>query len=117
MGQVFSDPATSFISYFNDAQKGLFSIPAAGSVSNTGRNYFRGPGYFDVDATFAKNIYFTENQRYRLQIRADAVNLTNHPSFGFPTAVYTSSTFGRIRDNMGDNYQPRKFQLGVKFYF
>jgi hypothetical protein len=55
-----------------------------------------------------------------LQLRADAVNLTNHPNFGFPTTttgVFTNSTFGRIRDTMDSNYQPRKFQLGVKFYF
>lgn len=116
-GEVFVDPASSYYFYFNDAQRGQFSIPLPGSISNTGRNFFRGPGFFDLDATFAKNIYFTENGRYRLQLRADAANLTNHPNFGFPTAVFTSSTFGRIRDTMDGNYQPRKFQLGVKFYF
>lgn len=116
-GELFIDPSSSFYAYFNDAQKAQFSLPAAGSFSNTGRNFFRGPGYFDIDATFAKNIYFTGDTRYRLQIRADVVNLTNHPNFGFPTAIFTSSTFGRIRDSMDSNYQPRKFQLGAKFYF
>lgn len=116
-GELFIDPASSFYAYFNSAQKAQFALPAAGSFSNTGRNFFRGPGYFDLDATFAKNIYFTSDTRYRLQLRADVVNLTNHPNFGFPTAVFTSSTFGRIRDTMDGNYQPRKIQLGVKFYF
>ena len=116
-GQLFIDPSSSFYSYFDTAQKGQFSIPDAGSFSNTGRNFFRGPAFFDVDATIAKNIYFTADTRYRLQLRADIVNVTNHPNFGFPTAVFTSATFGRIRDTMDGNYQPRKLQLGVKFYF
>ena len=116
-GELFIDPASSFYAYFDDAEKAKFSIPTAGSFSNTGRNFFRGPGFFDLDATFAKNIYFTGDTRYRLQIRADVVNLTNHPNFGFPTAIFTSSTFGRIRDTMDGNYQPRKVQLGLKFFF
>ena len=116
MGGLFADPANSgYNYYFSSSQRSNFSIPAPGDFSNTGRNYFRGPGFFDMDAAFAKNIYFTE--RYRLQIRADATNLTNHPNFGFPTLTYTSATFGRIRDLTDSNYQPRKFQLGVKFYF
>ncbi len=116
MGSAFSDQSNSgYIYYFNAAQRGDFSVPAPGDFSNTGRNYFRGPGFFDMDAAFAKNIYFSE--RFRLQIRADATNITNHPDFGFPTLTYTSATFGRIRDVTDGNYQPRKFQLGVKFYF
>ncbi len=115
MGEVFLDPASSYAFYFDDQQRGKFGTPGPGDFSNTGRNYFRGPGFFDLDATFAKNIYFSE--RYRLQVRADVVNLTNHPNFGFPTLTVTSATFGRIRDTMDGNYQPRKFQLGLKFYF
>ncbi len=116
MGAVFANPANNGnIYYFTSAQQANFSTPAAGDFSNTGRNYFRGPGFFDLDASFAKNIYFTE--RYHLQIRADATNLTNHPSFGDPTLTITTTTFGQIRDNMADFYQPRKFQLGAKFYF
>jgi hypothetical protein len=113
MGQVFQDPASTFIFYFDDQQRAKFSTPGPGDFSNTGRNYFRGPGFFDIDATFAKKIYFTE--RYYLQIRADASNLTNHPSFGFPTLTITSTTFGRIRSSTDS--ASRKIQLGVKFYF
>jgi hypothetical protein len=113
LGQVFADPATSYISYFTADQRAQFSTPAAGDFSNTGRNYFRGPGFFDVDATLAKNIYFTE--RYYLQFRADASNLTNHPSFGFPTLTITSATFGQIKSSTDS--ASRKIQLGIKFYF
>ncbi len=116
MGSAFANPANNGnIYYFTDAQIGNFSIPGAGDYSNTGRDYFRAPGYFDIDATLAKNVYFTE--RYYLQIRADVSNLTNHPSYGDPTLTYTSATFGEIRDSTEYNYAPRKIQLGLKFYF
>ncbi|HEY2018397.1 MAG TPA: TonB-dependent receptor [Bryobacteraceae bacterium] len=113
LGQVFNDPASSFIYYFNADQRAQFTTPGPGDFSNTGRNYFRGPGFFDIDATFAKKIYFTE--RYYLQIRADASNLLNHPSFSFPTLTITSTTFGQIRSSTDS--ASRKFQLGAKFYF
>ena len=113
MGQVFADPASSFISYFTADQAAKFSTPVPGDFSNTGRNYFRGPGFFDIDMALAKNIYFSE--RYYLQIRADASNLLNHPSFGFPTLTITSSTFGQIKTSTDS--ASRKIQLGIKFYF
>lgn len=113
LGQIFNDPASSYIYYFTADQRAQFSTPNPGDFSNTGRNYFRGPRFIDVDATFAKKIYFTE--RYYLQLRADASNLFNHPSFGFPTLTVTSTTFGQIRASTDS--ASRKIQLGAKFYF
>ena len=71
--------------------------------------------FFDVDASFAKNVHLTE--RFKLQLRADAANLTNHPSFDIPTAsaVITNTTFGRIRGTTAS--VSRKVQLGVKLTF
>ena len=113
MGQVVIDPVSTYKFYFTADQRAKFSTPAPGDFSNTGRNYFRGPGYLDMDATFAKNIHLTE--RFRLQLRADATNLANHPSADIPTAVITSTTFGRIRGSTQS--ASRRFQLGAKFYF
>src|SRR5205807_2310329 len=110
LGQVFDDPASSFKFYFDANQRGLFSTPAPGDFGNTGRNFFRAPGFFDIDATFAKNIHITE--RYRFQLRADVSNLTNHPSFDFPTATITSTTFGRIGGSTTS--ASRRIQLGAK---
>jgi hypothetical protein len=45
----------------------------------------------------------------------DATNLTNTPTFGFPTATVTSSTFGRIRNTVISG--SRKAQIGVKYSF
>ena len=113
LGGVFNDPQSSFISYFNADERAKFSTPAAGDFGNTGRNYFRAPGFFDIDASLAKDVHITE--RFRFQLRADATNATNHPSFDNPTAVITSTTFGRIRG--ATTSAARRIQLGAKFYF
>jgi hypothetical protein len=113
LGQIFNDPASSYIYYFTADQRAQFTTPAAGEFSNTGRNYFRGPRYFDIDAMFAKRIRFTD--RFSLQLRADASNLLNHTSYAFPTLTITTTTFGQIRS--GTDSASRKIQLGAKFYF
>jgi len=45
----------------------------------------------------------------------DATNVTKTPSFGFPTATFTSGTFGRIFNSLTSS--ARQVQLGVKYYF
>lgn len=49
---------------------------------NTNRNEFRGPGYFEMDLSVARNFKLTE--RFTLQLRADAFSLTNTPHFANP---------------------------------
>jgi hypothetical protein len=66
-----------------------------------------------MDASFLKRVQFSE--RYQFEVRADMTNLTNTPTFGFPTAVQNSTTFGRIRDTVISG--SRKIQLGAKFIF
>jgi hypothetical protein len=99
--------------FFNQSEIATFSNPAPGQFGNTGRNFFTGPPSFNTDLALLKRIRFTE--RWKLQLRADATNLTNTPTFGFPTATVTSSTFGRIRNTVISG--SRKIQLGVKLDF
>jgi hypothetical protein len=51
----------------------------------------------------------------KLEIRADATNLTNSVMFGAPTTDITSSSFGRIRNTVTSG--SRKIQLGAKIHF
>jgi hypothetical protein len=114
MGQVIQEAGTNFI--FSAAQRALFSTPAPGQQGNTGRNFFRGPRFFNMDLTVRKRFFFSESKN--LEFRADVNNLTNTVSFDFPistTSFITSSTFGRIRDSVISN--ARRIQLGVKFNF
>ena len=111
MGFVQQESGTNF--YFNGEQRGRFSIPGAGELGNTGRNFFTGPSLFRIDMSLGKKIAISESKN--LEFRAELQNATNHPSFDIPTAVFTSSTFGRIRDGVVSG--SRKIQLALKFNF
>jgi hypothetical protein len=104
---------TGFIWFFNAAQRAQFSAPGAGQLGNTGRNFFVGPHFFDLDSSLLKRVPVSE--RFKLEFRADATNLTNSVSFGPPTTDITSATFGRIRSTTTSS--SRKIQVGAKLYF
>ena len=55
-GSPFLDPASGLIWYFDAAERAKFSAPGAGQFGNTGRNYFVGPHYFEIDASLLKRI-------------------------------------------------------------
>jgi hypothetical protein len=99
--------------YFKPNQAAQLTAPAAGQLGNTGKGFLFGPRYFDVDAALLKRIKVRE--RMNVELRADATNLTNTPSFGSPTATITSPVFGQIRDNVESG--SRKIQVGGKFNF
>ena len=113
MGAPFDDPGTGLVWFFNETDRAKFSMPAPGEFSNVGRNFFRGPWGFNMNLSVAKKIRTFGAQTF--EIRMDATNVTNTPSFGFPTATMTSTTFGRIYNSV--NSYSRKMQLGLKYSF
>ena len=101
--------------YFTPEEIARFSQPAAGTLGNTGRNYFNGPGRVNIDAAILKRTYFTETANFEL--RFEFFNLTNTPGFGFPTAVITSNFFGG-NDTTGFTVtESRKVRIGAKINF
>ena len=54
----------------------------AAHLGNTGRNEFRGPGYFNMNLSVLRDFRFTE--RVSLEVRADAFGFTNTPHFANP---------------------------------
>jgi hypothetical protein len=60
----------------------LITSAANAHYGNTGRNQFRGPGYFEMDLSVSRSFKLTE--RFTLQLRADAFSLTNTPHFANP---------------------------------
>ena len=99
--------------WFDSATRARFSTPAPGTLGNTGRNFFLAPPFFSLNASLLKK--FKINERISLDARLDATNLTNHPSFTNPTAVITSSIFGRINDSVAS--APRRMQASLKLNF
>jgi hypothetical protein len=75
-----------------------FRLPAAGT-NGWGRNMFRSPNYWNLDAGLQKNIPL--NEQVRLQFRAEFFNLFNHANFDNPGGAtdgsnqMISSIFGR----------------------
>jgi hypothetical protein len=57
---------------------------------NTGRNILRGPGQTNLDASIFRDFPITE--RWKLQFRAEAFNLSNTPAFNNPGATVSSAT-------------------------
>lgn len=72
----------------------VISVPGYGSHGNVGRDFFRGPGFYVIDAALAKNTTIYENVKF--QFRADLFNLFNILNPNTPTTSPTSSQFGRI---------------------
>jgi hypothetical protein len=105
-----ADPRTF---WFDAADRARFSVPAPGSIGNTGRNFFIAPVYVQWDSSLAKTFRITERMNFNL--RFDARNVLNHPSFDNPTAVISSSIFGRINDSVTNN--ARRIQVSGKLTF
>jgi hypothetical protein len=99
--------------WFDAATRALFTQPAPGSIGNTGRNFFLAPRYSQWDASLSKKFAITE--RVSFDLRFDARNVLNHPSFDNPTALITSSIFGRINDSVTNN--ARRIQVSGKISF
>jgi len=111
IGSLIQESGTNY--WFSAETRALFSRPETGESGNTGRNFFLKPNYFQTDLAVSKKFSVTE--RFNLDLRLDARNLTNTPSFDNPTAVINSSTFGRIRDSVTSS--SRKMQLSLKLNF
>jgi hypothetical protein len=99
--------------WFDTASRAKFTAPAPGSIGNTGRNFFIGPPTFQMGLSLSKNFRFTE--RFNFDLRVDSTNFTNTPSFLAPTAVLTSTIFGRINDSVSS--AERRIQISGKLNF
>jgi hypothetical protein len=91
----------------------LFTAPVPGSIGNRGRNFFLAPNYFQWDTSLSRKFKITETVNFDL--RFDARNVLNHPAFDNPTALITSSIFGRINDSVTNN--ARRIQVSGKLNF
>lgn len=103
----------NYLHYFNTAAFSAPVIPqgSAYAYGNAGRNLVVGPGFINIDASLAKD--FKVENRWTLQVRAEAFNGTNSVHYSNPDGDLTSGTFGQINST----YNPRRAQLAAKFIF
>jgi hypothetical protein len=77
--------------WFNEA---AFAQPTPGTFGNSRRNSLNGPGLSNVNFSLGKTFSIWENVKF--QLRADASNIFNHPSFNLPNAALTLNSSGAI---------------------
>jgi hypothetical protein len=93
-----------------------FSQPTGVTIGNTGRNQFRGPGGWTLDASLFRS--FPMGGQRRLELRIEGGNILNHPIFGNPNGDVNSANFGRVSGIVGGgSYIERQVKLGVRFTF
>ncbi|MDX1981166.1 MAG: carboxypeptidase regulatory-like domain-containing protein [Bryobacteraceae bacterium] len=84
-----------------------------GTVSRT-LPTVRSDGQFNLDFSLFKNFQITE--RYRVQFRAEAFNITNTPTFEAPGTAINAATFGVVTAT-AFNPKPREVQLALRLTF
>jgi hypothetical protein len=117
-GQGSSFPDATIPNRFNFIPAGNFGVfPTPGTVfppfppNTIGRNFFRGPGFWDFDFGVYKRFRISEETSF--QIRGEFYNIFNHANLFVPNAVDINST----------NFVPafkrggRIIQIGGKFIF
>jgi hypothetical protein len=98
--------------WFAPDQADLFTYPASGEAGSSGRNYYVGQSYSNIDAVLRKT--FKWNERKSVQLRLEGYNLFNTAHFGLPITTMGSNGFGTIRTTQG---APRSFQMALQLGF
>lgn len=108
-----------------------FSCPPGTAIGDAPRNFVRGFGIWQMD--FAVRREFPIYDRLKLQFRAEAFNVFNHPNYGTMNSTYCSPsmgpgcTFGQATSTLAQSlgtlsplYQsggPRSLQFALKLVF
>lgn len=106
------------------SQNALFSVqnasgqtilqnPALGTLGGLGPTAYRGLGTYTFNAQASKSIVINKERNLTLKLRADAINLLNHPFFSTPSLNIDSTSFGLITSASGT----RSVNLSVRVEF
>jgi hypothetical protein len=110
----------SVAEWYNPA---AFSMPLNGTYGNVRRNSLYGPGLNVFNMSLSKQ--FAIYEQVKLRFRADATNVFNHASFGFPSTNLTGAAPGQqFAEDLFGNQQingttegGRTMQLGARLSF
>jgi hypothetical protein len=98
----------SVAKYFNTA---AFTAAPQFVIGTSSRNPVRGPGLQEADLMIGKTFRITE--RFNLEFRAEAFNVSNTPPLNDPNGSFGSAAFGSIT-SAGN---PRDFEFVGKVHF
>jgi outer membrane receptor protein involved in Fe transport len=89
-------------------------VPGLPSFGNASRNSIIGPKWFDSDLSAVKIVPIGE--QLKLQFRAEAYNVFNHPNLGNPNSCVDCFGAGTIT-SLANNATMRKMQFALRFDF
>jgi len=108
-----------------EINRAAFQVPAVGQSGSFGRNQVRGLGAWQQDLALRRE--FPLHESLKLQFRAEAFNIYNHPNFGTVQTSLTATNFGQATNMLSAQlggvsalYQiggPRSLQLALKVIF
>ena len=107
----FNLPNPTINEWFNPA---AFAPQAIGTIGSEGRNILTGPRFRHLDCSIFKDFRFQE--RYTVQTRFEAFNITNTPNFALPNATLGTTTIGTITSTRSGS-TPRDLQFALRFSF
>ncbi len=87
-------------------------------TGNLARGYFHGPDVRTWDTSMFKTFALTE--RYKMELRLEAINALNHPLFQNPDGGVTDGNFGQLGPNASNSARfssERHVQLVARFTF
>jgi len=118
-------PASGFGPFI--ANPAAFVLPVGLTLGDSGRNFLRNPGHWNIDMALFKHFKVTESKAF--EFRAEAFNIFNHVEYGplagdqggaagsAGFASYTGSFGAGNFLQVGSAYAQRILQLGAKFLF
>jgi len=71
-----------------------FANPVAGTLGNVGRDILSGPNLFSINGSIFRRFNLTE--RFKLEFRAEAYNVTNTKEPDLPDTTLGDAAFGQI---------------------
>jgi len=128
----YSGVGTGYLSTPTPTSQGLrwydpasFVVAPQGQFGSAGRNTMITPGFRSIDAALGKR--FTIAERHVIQLRLEAFNVFNHPSWGAPNgnilagAAFPGAPANAAHQGFGiistTSIPMRQIQLGIKYSF
>jgi Carboxypeptidase regulatory-like domain len=104
-----------------------FAVAPAGTFGSVGRNTLITPHFQSIDLALAKRFAMPYSERHNLQVRLEAFNVFNHPSWGAPNGnILAGAAFSGAPSNAAHQgfgvisstaLPMRQLQLGLKYSF
>ncbi|MCP9493632.1 MAG: hypothetical protein MSG64_04160 [Pyrinomonadaceae bacterium MAG19_C2-C3] len=97
---------------FGDPSNSIDPSDPLNFYGNAGRNVLIGPDFKNFNFSLLKNVRLGE--RTRLQFRAEAFNVLNHPNYQVPVFFLDRANVGRFSATANEG---RELQFAVKLLF